>query len=143
MTKIAPALLLAAALGLAGCEDVSVDPTRTEYELTAVNGSALPAVMFDGETEFGHMVATAQSGRMILHEVTYSQRMVVDLVVDGVSFGGDEIQSSGQYSIDGQLLTFDPDVAGHPTFTGTLQGGVLETFEEDPEFGELTLTWHR
>lgn len=136
-------VVLFGGLGLTACEDVSVDPTRTEYELTAVNGEPLPAVMFDGETEFGYLVATAQSGRLILREVTYTQRIVVDLVLDGTPFVGDEIESTGQYSADGQLLTFDPDTDGQPTFTGTLQGGVLQTVETDPEFGELTLTWQR
>jgi hypothetical protein len=136
-------VVLAGGLGLTACEDVSVDPTRTEYQLTAVNGESLPAVMFDGETEFGHLVATAQSGRLILREVTYTQRVVVDLVLDGIPFEGDEIETTGQYSVDGQLLTFDPDTEGQPSFTGTLQGGVLQTVENDPEFGQLTLTWQR
>ena len=143
MRRGATGFLLGAALVLGGCEDAGVDPARTEYELTAVNGEPLPAVMFDGETDFGHLVATALSGRLILHEITYTQRVVVELELDGVSFGGDEIRSDGEYSIDGQLLTFDPDTEGYPSFTGVLQGGVLETVEQDPEFGELTLTWQR
>lgn len=143
MRRLLAAAILAGGLGLTACDDVSVDPTRTEYQLTAVNGEPLPAVMFEGETEFGFLVATAQSGRLILREATYSERVVVDLVLDGNPFLGDEIESSGQYSVDGQLLTFDPDQAGHPNFTGTLQGGVLQTVETDPEFGELTLTWQR
>ena len=144
MRRLTGALVLALAFGVSGCEDLAdPDSPRTTYTLSAVNGEPLPAIMFEGDTEFGHVVATAQSGILTLRETTYSERMIVDLVVDGAAFPGDEIVSSGSYSIDGQLLTFDPDQAGRPTFTGTLQGGVLEIVEHDPDFGDLALTWEQ
>lgn len=145
MIRRAPLLVLLAGLALGGCEDV-VDPdaVRGTYELTAVNGEPLPAVMFEGElAPFGNVVATALDGRMTLRELTYSERITVDLVFQGNPLPGREITSSGEYSIEGQLLTFQPEQAGRPSFTGTLQGGVLQIVEQDPDFGELTLTFER
>lgn len=143
MRRLGAALVLAGGLALGACEDV-VDPdgVRGTYELIEVEGQPLPAVMFDGQTEFGHVLATALSGSLTLREVTYTERVLVDIVLDGTPISEDVIVVEGQYSIDGQLLTFEPDNAS-PVFTGTLQGGVLTTFEVDPEFGELMMTWQR
>lgn len=136
------AALLAGALLLAGCEDVT-GGTADTYDLVEAEGQELPAVIFDGETEFGHMVATAISGSLTLQEATYTERIVVDIVLDDAPLGEEPIVVSGDYSVDGQILTFDPDRAGSPTFTGTLSGGVLTTVEDDPDFGQLTLVWER
>ena len=142
--RLAAVALLGAATLLAACEDV-VDPdgTAATYDLVEGNGDAVPAVVFEGETEFGHMVATAVSGSMTLRESTYTERVVFEIELDGSSLGEEPLVVSGSYSADGSLLTFDPDRTDYPTFTGTLQGGVLTTVEQDPDFGTLTLVWER
>ena len=142
MKKLRGVLVLLAALSAGACEDLA-DPNGVNdtYVLTAAQGDPLPAVIFDGETEFGHLVATALSGSLTLRDVTFTERVVVDLVLDGNPLPGDPIIVSGSYSADGQILNFEPDQAGSPDFSGTLQGGVLTTVEVDPEFGELTLRW--
>ncbi|HUF13209.1 MAG TPA: hypothetical protein VMN78_08925 [Longimicrobiales bacterium] len=144
MTRLRGVLVLAGALALGACEDVTdPDSVRGTWELTAVDGDPLPAVMFDGETQFGHLVATALSGSLTLEEIDYTQRMAVDLVLDGTPLGDDQVVITGEYTVDGQLLSFEPDRTDYPDFTGTLQGGVLTTVEFDPEFGELSLRWER
>ena len=137
----AVALLLA--VSLAACDDVTdIIPGET-YDLVQANGQELPAVVYDEETEFGHLIATAVSGSITLRESTYTQRIVFDVTLDGAPFGGEPIVVSGDYTADGPLLTFDPDRTGSPTFTGTLSGVTLTTVETDPEYGELTLVWQR
>ena len=139
--RAAASLLFAAAI--AGCDDVTDIIPGDTYDLVQAEGQDLPAVVFDQETEFGHLVATAVSGSMTLRESTYTERMVVDVTVDGAPFDGDVIVVSGEYTADGPLLTFHPDRAGTPSFTGTLSGVTLTTVEVDPEYGELTLVWQR
>ncbi len=141
--RIGIALLTAATALVGACSDV-VDPgTSDTYDLVEAEGQELPAVVFDGETEFGHMVATALSGSITLRETTYTERIVFDIVLDGTALGDEPVVVSGDYTAEGTLLTFDPDRAGSPTFTGILSGGVLTTEEVDPEFGPLTLVWQR
>lgn len=144
MRRLRGVVLLLAALAAGACEDV-VDPdgVRGTYDLVAVDGRSLPAVAFDSITEFGHLTATAVSGSMTLREISYTQRVVFDLALDGNALGEEPAIVHGEYSIDGQLLTFEPERADHPDFSGTLQGSTLTTTEVDPQFGQLTLTWQR
>ena len=91
------------------------------------------------------MVATALSGSMTLRESTYTERIVFEVTLDGEPFpGGDRsVVVSGDYTIDGQILNFDPEPAGSAEFSGTLSedGTVLSTTEVDPQFGQLDLLW--
>jgi hypothetical protein len=137
-------MVLAAGV-LAGCEDLEEFRPGDTYDLVEAEGQPLPAVVFDGDTEFGHVVATAISGSITLRESTYTERIVFDITLDGGPFpGGDEpVVVNGDYSADGGLLTFEPDREDYPTFTGTLSGDVLTTVETDPQFGTLTLVWER
>lgn len=138
-------LVLATTLAIGACEDV-VDPDSVQgtYTLTAVHGDPLPAVAFDGETAFGHLVATATSGSLTLREATYTERIAYDLLLDGDPVPASEpVVINGDYSIDGQILSFEPTSGDYPDFTGSLQGGVLTTVEIDPDLGELVLTWER
>lgn len=138
-------LVLGGALVASSCSDV-VDPDAVQgtYTLTAVHDDPLPAVAFDGETDFGHLVATATSGSLTLREATYTERIVFDLVLDGNPLpDGEPVVINGDYSVDGQILSFEPNRTDYPDFTGTLEGGVLTTVEIDPDLGTLTLTWER
>lgn len=146
--RAAALLLLTAGPGLTACEDVTIPSggVRGTWELTAVNGDPLPAIMFDGDIPgSGHVIVTAKSGTLTLGGATYSQRAVGDFefVDNDVLLEDNEILSSGEYDVDGQILTFDPDQATAPDFTGTLQGDVLTTVETDSDFGQLTLRWER
>lgn len=128
---------------LAGCEDLQDVGLGETYELVEANGQEVPAVVYDADTEFGHMVATAVSGSLTLRESTFTERVVFDITVDGTPFPGDPVVISGDYTADGPLLTFDPDRPGAATFTGTISGGILTTEEHDPQYGTLTLVWQR
>lgn len=137
-----------AALGLVflatACSDVT-DPggIAGTYALIEAEGQALPAVVFDGQTDAGHVVATALSGTMTLRSSTFTERVVFNLVLNGADLGSAPVTVSGSYSADGQLLTFEPDQGEPSVFTGTLSGGVLTTVEDSPEFGQLELVWTR
>lgn len=135
--------LLCAATVLVGCEDVTEILPGDTYELIEAEGQELPAVVFDQETEFGHMTATALSGTLTLEQSTYTERIVFNIVLDGEDLGDEPVVVNGDYVAEGQILTFDPDRAGSPTFTGTVSGNELTTVEEDPDFGVLTLVWQR
>jgi hypothetical protein len=135
---------LGALLFAAACSDVT-DPAGIAgtYALVEAEGQALPAVVFDGETEAGHVVATALSGTMTLRSSTFTEQVVFNVVLNGADFGSAPVTVSGSYSAEGQLLTFEPDQGDPPVFTGTLSGGVLTTVEDSPDFGELELVWSR
>ena len=144
MRKIGSIALLVATTALVGCDDVTDIVPGETYELFEANGDDLPAVIFDGEIEpFGHVVATAVDGSMTLRETTYTQRFTIDLVTDAGEFPGDPVTVRGEYSADGNLLTFDPEDDAAPVFTGTLSGSMLTTVENHPDFGTLTLVWQR
>lgn len=137
-----------AALGMlllaTACSDVTdPDGIAGTYALIEAEGQALPAVVFDGQTEAGHVVATALSGTMTLRSSTYTERVVFNVVLNGADFGSAPVTVSGSYSADGQLLTFEPDQGEPPVFTGTLSGGVLTTVEDSGDYGELELVWRR
>lgn len=133
-------LLIGSALG--ACDDVTdIIPGET-YDLVQAEGQELPAIVFEGEFEpFGEIVATAVSGSITLRESTYTERMVVDIEYDGGVFEGQPVVVRGDYSADGQILTFVPEEG--PQYTGTLSGTVLTTVEQHPDYGELTLVWQR
>lgn len=137
-------VVLALVTVLAACEDAT-DPGGISgtYELIEAEGQAPPAVIFDGDTEFGHATATAHSGTLTLRGDRYTERLVVELELDGQSLGENAVVVTGDYTVDGQILEFDPDPAESAPFTGTLSGGVLTTLEVDPDFGELELVWSR
>ena len=143
LQRIGAVLLVVALPAIGACSDVVGPGAADTYELAEAQGQPLPAVVFEGDTEFGVMRATAVSGSITLRESTFTERVVFDIEVDGTSFGEDLIVVNGDYTADGALLTFDPEQAGSPTFTGTLTGNTLTTVEEDPQFGTLTLTWQR
>lgn len=146
MRRLAAAIVLAGSLTLGACEDV-VDPDGVPgtFELIEANGEPLPAVVFDGELQgFGHVVATVVSGSITLRQSDYTERIVSDLVVNGDPFLAPPLVVSGNYSIEGQLLSFEPTShATYPDFTGTLEGDVLTTVEIDPQFGQTVFTWER
>lgn len=137
-------VVLAVVAGLAACEDAT-DPGGISgtYQLIEAEGQSLPAIIFDGETEFGHTTATALSGSLTLRGDRYTERLVVELELDGQSLGENTVVVTGDYTVDGQILEFDPDPAESASFTGTLSGGVLTTLEIDPDFGQLELVWSR
>ena len=136
-------LALVLATSLAACDDVTdIIPGET-YDLVQAEGQELPAVVFDGETDFGHVIATAISGSITLRETTFTERVVFDITLEGTPLGEETVTLSGDYSADGPLLTFDPDRSGAPTFTGTRSGVTLTTVETHPDYGELTLVWQR
>lgn len=144
MRRRAAWAVVVAAFATTACEDlVDADSIAGSYDLVEVNGERLPAVMFEGETEFGYLVATAESGLIRLRASTFTQVIEVSATLDGTAFPAGDVENSGDYSVDGQLLTFDPETPGRPTFTGTLTGSTLFTSETDPDFGELSLTWSR
>ena len=143
--RLGAAALLAGALLLGGCED-ALDPGGLgTFDLVEANGEELPTVVFDQDTEFGHMVATAVSGSITLGGSRYTERMIVEVTVDGQPFpGGDRpVVVEGDYTIEGQILSFEPDRTDFPAFSGTLtaDGTVLTTTEVDPDLGELNLVW--
>lgn len=137
--------VLACVVALAACEDVTTNPSAAAgtYQLVEVNGEALPAVAFDGETSEGHVVATALSGTLTLRSTTFTERVVYNFVVNGADLGSGPATVTGSYELEGQLLTFDPDNDGVPTFSGTLTGGEVTTLETDPDLGVLELVWRR
>ena len=145
MRKLTGTAMLAAAVLLAGCDDVTDIVPGDTYELVEAEGQELPAVVFDQDTEFGPMVATAVSGSITLRESTFTERVVFDITVDGQPFpGGDEaVVVNGSYTADGNLLTFEPDRDDWPSYTGTLSGGTLTTVEVHPDLGTMTLVWQR
>lgn len=136
--------VLVAVVAVGGCEDATTDPggiTGT-YELDAVNGAQLPAVVFDGERPEGHVVATALSGTLTLRSSTFTERIVFNLVLNGVDFGSAPVTLTGTYLADGQFLSFDPDGSA-PAFTGTVSGAVLTTVEDHPDYGVTEYRWSR
>ena len=146
MTRPGTAALLAAALTLTACEDVTDPGGLGTFTLVEANGQPLPSVVFDGDTEFGHMVATATAGSITLRgDNRFTERLTVDIVLEGAPLGEETVAVSGDYNVDGQLVSFDPEQAGSVDFTGTLSGDgtVLTTLEEDPEFGTLDLLWEQ
>lgn len=136
--------VLGAVLVTSACEDaIGPGGVAGTYHLEEANGQALPAVVFDGETELGHVVATALSGTMTLRSSTFTERVVFNIVFNGSDFGSEPIEMSGTYTADGQLLQFEPEDGTPPLFSGTLRGDVLTTVEESPDFGTLELVWSR
>ena len=143
MRKTAATAVLLLASAFVACDDVTdIIPGET-YELVEANGESLPAVVFDGELDpFGHVVATAVAGSITLRESTYTERFTIDITTNGQDFPGDPVTVRGDYTADGNLLTFEPEDDA-PVFTGTLSGGTLTTVENHPDFGTLTLVWQR
>ncbi|HEX6587960.1 MAG TPA: hypothetical protein VF039_02975 [Longimicrobiales bacterium] len=140
--RIAAAAALMAAVG---CGDVTTDPTALTgtYDLVEVNGQALPALLFEGERPEGYVIATAISGTLTLRSTRFTERVVVNLNLDGADLGSAPVELSGDYIADGQLLSFDPDGASVPSFTGTVSGGLLTTVEDDPDYGVTEYVWNR
>jgi hypothetical protein len=136
--------VLAAGLMVAACEDATTDPggVTGTYQLDAVNGEDLPAVVFDGERPEGHVVATALSGSLTLRSSTFTETIVFNLELNGQDFGSAPVTLTGTYLADGQFLTFEPDGSA-PTFTGTVSGGVLTTVENHPDYGVTDYVWSR
>ena len=141
--RYAAAAVLLIASALSACDDVTdIIPGET-YDLVQAEGQELPAVVFDGELDFGHVIATAVSGSITLRETTFTERIVFDITLDGAPLGEKSVTLTGDYSADGPLLTFDPDPSNSPTFTGTLSGVTLTTVETYEDYGELTFVWQR
>ena len=136
--------LMLAASSLVACDDVTdIIPGET-YELVEANGQELPAVVFEGDMPpFGFVVATVVDGSITLRESTYSQELTFDIETESGEFPGDPVTVRGDYTADGNILTFDPDDATAPEFTGTLSGGTLTTVEDHPDFGTVTAVWQR
>ena len=143
MRKVAYLGLVAMA-ALTGCDDVTdIIPGET-YELVEANDQPVPAIVFEGEIPpFGQVIATVVEGSITLRETTYTQRLTFDLETDGGQFPGDPVTVRGDYTADGNLLTFDPEDEDAPTFTGTLSGGTLTTVENHPDYGTITAVWQR
>lgn len=138
-------LLLAAALLLGGCDDTAGPEGGIEgtYEMVRVNGAVPPTIILDGEIDGFATVVTLLSGDLRLSGNRYTQRWIVETEIEGTEFDAEELVSDGEYTVDGPLLTFDPNAFGQPTFTGTIQGDVLETTENDPDYGTVTIRWEK
>lgn len=136
------AILLLAAAPLAACEDAA-GPTggvRGTYDLVRVNGNPLPEVFIDLDVSGTPLTITMLSGELTLRGETYTEEWVVNTLLGESDLGVDTLSANGSYSVDGQLISFEPDAG--TSFGGTIQGNTITATEVEPSYDvEVGLTW--
>jgi hypothetical protein len=99
------------------------------YSLTKVDGSELPAVLFDGQMDFGGEIVdvtiVVTDGSIDLAENgTYFGSLDVAIEIAGESDEA-QIPSSGTYTRNGSTITFNPSDAEQESFTARVSNGAL------------------
>lgn len=112
------------------------------YSLEKVDGSGLPATIFDDDVRLddGRVVrlkVAVTSGSLNLDEnEEFSGKLAVKLTADGQS-QSDAIPIRGEYSRSGNTISFESDDDG-PSFKGTIRNGALELELDIFDTGEAT-----
>lgn len=138
-----------AALASLGCDGgTGLDDVAGFYPLLTVNGSPLPATVFEGTVSdpFGgehDFSAEVLEGALTLRaDGTFSARFVQRTTIDGTA-ATEEDTGTGTYTVTGSSITFTDSEDAQDVVTALLSGGTItaNVEVEDPEGGEALLIY--